>query len=119
MIKIIHCLIVATDGEVLKNISRISRRELEAACEDFSNIIGTYPDSIVYKGTMAGGEEIAVVSLCVSKDQWTSYLEFYFQNKVISLGHPYLKKCNCSETYILILVANLGWSGGRFGKTKP
>ncbi|KAM0945155.1 putative protein kinase RLK-Pelle-LRR-VI-2 family [Dioscorea sansibarensis] len=106
------------DGEVLKNISRISRRELEAACEDFSNIIGTYPDSIVYKGTMAGGEEIAVVSLCVSKDQWTSYLEFYFQNKVADLArlnHENISKllgfCNEDDPFTRMLIFEYASNG--------
>ena len=63
---------------------RYSREELELACEDFSNIIGSSPDSVVYKGTMKGGLEIAVISFCIKEDQWTGYLELYFQNEVLS-----------------------------------
>lgn len=66
----------------MKNVVRYSREELELACEDFSNIIGSSPDSIVYKGTMKGGPEIAVISFCIKEEQWTGYLELYFQKEV-------------------------------------
>ena len=61
---------------------RYSRQDLEVACEDFSNIIGSSPDSVVYKGTMKGGPEIAVISLCIKEEHWTGYLELYFQREV-------------------------------------
>ncbi|KAL3498818.1 hypothetical protein ACH5RR_041550 [Cinchona calisaya] len=74
------------DPEMLKNVTKFSRQELEVACEDFSNIIGSSPDSLVYKGTMKGGPEIAVISLCVKEDHWSGYLELYFQNEVADLA---------------------------------
>ncbi|KAG9441177.1 hypothetical protein H6P81_017031 [Aristolochia fimbriata] len=78
---------ISIDTELLKDVARINRQELEVACEDFSNIIGTSPDSIVYKGTMKdGGPEIAVISLCISEEFWTSYLELYFQREVADLA---------------------------------
>ncbi|KZV29499.1 putative LRR receptor-like serine/threonine-protein kinase [Dorcoceras hygrometricum] len=49
------------DSEILKDVARYSREELEAACEDFSNIIESSPDSVVYKGTTKDGQEIALV----------------------------------------------------------
>lgn len=67
---------------MLKDVWKFSRQELEVACEDFSNIIGSSSDSLVYKGTMNGGPEIAVISLCVKEEQWTGYLELYFQKEV-------------------------------------
>ncbi|KAL3635517.1 hypothetical protein CASFOL_020064 [Castilleja foliolosa] len=69
------------DTEAMKNLTRYSRQELEVACEDFSNIIGSSPDSLVYKGTLKGGPEIAVISLCVKEENWTGYLELYFQQE--------------------------------------
>lgn len=66
----------------MKNVLRYNREELELACEDFSNIIGSSPDSVVYKGTMKGGPEIAVISFCIKEEQWTGYLELYFQKEV-------------------------------------
>ncbi|GMP54085.1 hypothetical protein CsSME_00019355 [Camellia sinensis var. sinensis] len=70
------------DSEMLKDVLRFSRQELEVACEDFSNIIGSSPDSLVYKGTMKGGPEIAVISLCIKEEHWTGYLELYYQREV-------------------------------------
>ncbi|KAF2313282.1 hypothetical protein GH714_010129 [Hevea brasiliensis] len=77
---------VYTDTELLKDVVRFSRQDLEVACEDFSNIIGSSPDSLVYKGTMKGGPEIAVISLCIKEEHWTGYLELYFQKEVADLA---------------------------------
>lgn len=67
---------------MLKDVVRYSRQELEVACEDFSNIIGSSPDSLVYKGTVKGGPELAVISICVKEEQWNTFLEVYFQKEV-------------------------------------
>lgn len=69
---------------MLKDVRRYNRQELEVACEDFSNIIGSSPDSVVYKGTMKGGPEIAAISLCIKEENWTGHLELYFQREVNS-----------------------------------
>nr|KAJ0219287.1 hypothetical protein LSAT_V11C300104170 [Lactuca sativa] len=80
------CMTIIVDTDMLKDVRRYSRRELEFACEDFSNIIGSSSDSIVYKGTMKGGPEIAVISLSNQEENWTSYLELYFQKEVADLA---------------------------------
>ncbi|MED6136024.1 hypothetical protein PIB30_052101 [Stylosanthes scabra] len=77
---------VYIDPEMLKDVRRYTRQELEVACEDFSNIIGSSPDSVVYKGNMRGGPEIAVISLCIKEEHWTGYLELYFQREVADLA---------------------------------
>ncbi|KAA8522390.1 hypothetical protein F0562_013249 [Nyssa sinensis] len=77
---------VYIDSEMLKDVLRFSRQELEVACEDFSNIIGSSPDSQVYKGTMKDGPEIAVISLCIKEENWTDFLELYFQREVADLA---------------------------------
>ncbi|XP_059645626.1 probable LRR receptor-like serine/threonine-protein kinase At1g63430 [Cornus florida] len=77
---------ICIDSEMLKDVLRFSRQELEVACEDFSNIIGSSPDSIVYKGTQKGGPEIAVISLCIQEEHWTGFLELYFQREVADLA---------------------------------
>ncbi|KAF7810264.1 putative LRR receptor-like serine/threonine-protein kinase [Senna tora] len=77
---------VYIDSEMLKDVRRYSRQELEVACEDFSNIIGSSPDSVLYKGIMKGGPEIAVISLCIKEEHWTGYLELYFQREVADLA---------------------------------
>ncbi|CAK9310973.1 unnamed protein product [Citrullus colocynthis] len=77
---------VCIDPEILKDVTRFSRQELELACEDFSNIIGSSRDSLVYKGTMKTGPEIAVISMSMKEEQWTGYLELYFQTEVADLS---------------------------------
>ncbi|KAG2681217.1 hypothetical protein I3760_11G133700 [Carya illinoinensis] len=77
---------VCIESELLKDVVQYSRQDLEIACEDFSNIIGSSPDSVVYKGTMKGGPEIAVISLCIKEEHWTGYLELYFQREVADLA---------------------------------
>ncbi|KAL4602789.1 hypothetical protein ACB092_10G079100 [Castanea dentata] len=77
---------VYIDSEILKDVVRYGRQDLEVACEDFSNIIGSSPDSVVYKGTMKSGPEIAVISLCIKEEHWTGYLELYFQREVADLA---------------------------------
>ncbi|KAI3505150.1 hypothetical protein L1887_27072 [Cichorium endivia] len=79
-------LAIYIDPNVLKDVMRYNRHELEVACEDFSNIIGSSSDSLVYKGTMKGGPEIAVISLCIKEDHWTNYLELYYQKEVADLA---------------------------------
>ncbi|GJU28669.1 probable LRR receptor-like serine/threonine-protein kinase [Tanacetum coccineum] len=77
---------VYIDSNMLKGVTQYSRQELEVACEDFSNIIGSSSDSLVYKGNMKGGPEIAVISLCVKEEHWTAYLELYYQKEVADLA---------------------------------
>ncbi|GMH26591.1 hypothetical protein Nepgr_028434 [Nepenthes gracilis] len=77
---------VYIDSEMLEDVVRFSRQELEVSCEDFSNIIGSSPDSMVYKGTMKDGSEIAVISFCIKEDHWTGYHELYFQREVADLA---------------------------------
>lgn len=77
---------VYIDSGILKDVLRFNRQELEVACEDFSNIIGSSPDSLVYKGIIKGGPEIAVISLCIKEEHWTGYLELYFQKEVADLA---------------------------------
>ncbi|KAL5718482.1 hypothetical protein ACHQM5_011380 [Ranunculus cassubicifolius] len=79
-------MIIYIDPELLKDVKRWSRQELEEACEDFSNIIGSSPDSVVYKGVVKQGPEIAVISVCMKEEYWTGYLELYFQKEVADLA---------------------------------
>ncbi|CAM0882076.1 unnamed protein product [Alopecurus aequalis] len=68
-------------------VPKLQRSELEGACEDFSNIVASYPHYTVYKGTLSSGVEIAVVStvLASSKD-WTKHSEGRFRKKIDSLS---------------------------------
>lgn len=64
-------------------VPSLKRAELEVACEDFSNIIGSLPDGTIYKGTLSSGVEIAVVSSAVTSSQnWPKDMEAQFRKKV-------------------------------------
>ncbi|GLT80737.1 hypothetical protein SLA2020_521610 [Shorea laevis] len=68
-------------------VPNLKRAELEAACEDFSNIIGSFSDGTVYKGTLSSGVEIAVTSSAVTScDDWSKNLEAQFRKKIETLS---------------------------------
>ncbi|KAL2317457.1 hypothetical protein Fmac_031333 [Flemingia macrophylla] len=71
----------------VKGVPSLKRGELEAACEYFSNIIGSLPDGTVYKGTLSSGVEIAVVSSAVITAQnWSKSMEAKFRKKIATLS---------------------------------
>ncbi|KAF7002566.1 hypothetical protein CFC21_018044 [Triticum aestivum] len=78
--------VISIDDDLLGNVPKISRQELAEACEDFSNIIGSSQETVVYKGTMKDGREIAVVSMSASVHHWTNYVELYFQKEVVEVA---------------------------------
>ncbi|CAJ1859186.1 unnamed protein product [Sphenostylis stenocarpa] len=68
-------------------VPKLKRSELEAACEDFSNVIGTSSIGTVYKGTLSSGVEIAVASVAVtSSKDWSKTLEAQFRKKIDTLS---------------------------------
>ncbi|XP_018502532.2 probable inactive receptor-like protein kinase At3g56050 [Pyrus x bretschneideri] len=68
-------------------VPKLNRSELEAACEDFSNVIGSLSDGNVYKGTLSSGVEIAVTSITTeSAAGWTKSLEAQFRKKIETLS---------------------------------
>lgn len=68
---------------VPSGVPNLKRSELETACEDFSNVIGSSSMGTVYKGTLSSGVEIAVTSLAVeSAKEWPENLESQFRKKV-------------------------------------
>ena len=67
---------------------KLQRSELETACEDFSNVIGSLSDGMVYKGTLSSGVEIAVKSIAVkSAADWSKSLEAQFRKKVNHIAY--------------------------------
>ena len=75
-------------------VPKLKRAELESACEDFSNIIGSLSDGTVYKGTLSSGIEIAVVASSVKSSQdWSRNLESQFRKKVLIV---FTYQCACS-----------------------
>lgn len=94
-----------------KGVPAFSRAELEAACEDFSNIIGSSPDIVLFKGTLANGVEIAVTSIRKSAKSWSSNSELIFWRKVECLSQMkhqnlvnLLGYCAEEEPFIRMLV---------------
>ncbi|KAL6896681.1 hypothetical protein ACP4OV_007253 [Aristida adscensionis] len=68
-------------------VPALKRSELEAACEDFSNIIGSTSSCMLYKGTLSSGVEIAVVSSSVtSVKDWSKEYESHYRKKITSLS---------------------------------
>nr|KYP56487.1 putative LRR receptor-like serine/threonine-protein kinase At5g45840 family [Cajanus cajan] len=68
-------------------VPKLKRSELEAACEDFSNVIGTSSIGTVYKGTLSSGVEIAVASVAVkSSKDWSKTSESEFRKKIDTLS---------------------------------
>ncbi|XP_010554679.1 PREDICTED: probable inactive receptor-like protein kinase At3g56050 [Tarenaya hassleriana] len=68
-------------------VPKLKRSELEAACEDFSNVIGSCPIGTLFKGTLSSGVEIAVASVTAmySKD-WKDNVEMEFRKKIETLS---------------------------------
>ncbi|KAK8350122.1 hypothetical protein V6Z12_A06G187700 [Gossypium hirsutum] len=68
-------------------VPKLKRSELEAACEDFSNVISSSTVGTVYKGTLSSGIEISVAYIPVkfAKD-WSRNLEAQFRNKIETLS---------------------------------
>lgn len=65
----------------------ISFEELEAACEEFTNVIATSTDFRVFKGTrVSDGLQIAVTRILVPPQKWTARREIGFRHKVEDLA---------------------------------
>lgn len=72
-------------------IPSLKRGELEVACEDFSNIIGSLQNETIYKGTLSSGVEIAVVSSAATSSlDWSKNMQAQFRKKVFK-GNKYSK----------------------------
>ncbi|PIN14599.1 Non-specific serine/threonine protein kinase [Handroanthus impetiginosus] len=68
---------------LVTGVPKLKRSELEAACEDFSNVIGSLSVCTLYKGTLSSGVEIAVASIAVaSAKDWSSSQEAQFRKKI-------------------------------------
>lgn len=67
----------------VSGVPKLKRSELETACEDFSNVIGSASICTFYKGTLSSGVEIAVASVAMSSAKdWSTNLESQFRKKV-------------------------------------
>ncbi|KAL3679243.1 hypothetical protein R1sor_022199 [Riccia sorocarpa] len=86
-------------GTMRKRIKKITitevplntREELEHECEEFSNIIDSSSDSILFKGTRDSGAQIAVARVQTRPCLWTAGCELNFLRKVQDVArmkHP-------------------------------
>lgn len=81
--KILHNLPTIQLSFCVVGVPNLKRSELEIACEDFSNVIGSSSFCTLYKGTLSSGVEIAVASLAIaSAKDWSNILEAQFRTKV-------------------------------------
>lgn len=71
----------------ITGVPKLKRSELESACEDFSNVIGSSSVCTLYKGTLSSGVEIAVISRTVaSTKDWSKDMETHFRKKIDTLS---------------------------------
>ncbi|XP_054796914.1 inactive receptor-like serine/threonine-protein kinase At2g40270 [Prosopis cineraria] len=82
---------ISLSGQLQKafvtGVPSLKRAELESACEDFSNIIGSLPEGTIYKGTLSSGIEIAVVSTSIiSPQNFSKHMEAQFKKKLETLS---------------------------------
>jgi len=103
-------------------VPSLGRAELEAACENFSNVIGTVSDSALYKGTLSSGVEIAVASSPVkSAKQWSDHSEEQFRSKISVLSKVNHKNfmnllgyCTCDDPFTRMMVFEYAPCGSLF-----
>jgi len=103
-------------------VPSLGRAELQAACEDFINVIGSSSDCTLYKGTLSSGVEIAVVSTSVnSAKDWTDRSEEQFKNKISVLSRVNHKNllnllgyCTCDEPFTRMMVFEYAPCGSLF-----
>ncbi|KAJ3669040.1 hypothetical protein LUZ60_010990 [Juncus effusus] len=103
-------------------VPALKRTEIEAACENFSNIINTLQDNEFYKGTLSNGSEITVISsLVTSPSDWSQQSETYFRNKILSLSKVNHKNfmnlvgyCEEEEPFTRIMVFEYAPNGTLF-----
>ncbi|XP_062203190.1 protein MALE DISCOVERER 2-like [Phragmites australis] len=103
-------------------VPSLGRAELQAACEDFINVIGTTSDCTLYKGTLSSGVEIAVVSSSVnSAEDWSDRSEEQFRNKISVLSGVNHKNfmnllgyCACDEPFTRMMVFEYAPCGSLF-----
>ncbi|XP_042520036.1 protein MALE DISCOVERER 2-like isoform X2 [Macadamia integrifolia] len=103
-------------------VPKLNHSELETACEDFSNIIDTYADCTLFKGTLSSGVEIAVASTVISSSKdWTRSCEVAFRKKIDTLSRVNHKNfvnllgyCEEDEPFLRMMVFEYATNGTLF-----
>lgn len=85
-------------------VPKLNQGELETACEDFSNIINSFDECTIYKGTLSSGVEIAVDSTIVtSARDWSKNMETAYRKKVFSFSNQLREGLSILNYLLLIL----------------
>ncbi|CAH2058636.1 unnamed protein product [Thlaspi arvense] len=103
-------------------VPTLKRSEIEAACEDFSNVIGSCPIGKLFKGTLSSGVEIAVASIdTTSAKDWKDNTEMHFRKKIDMLSKMNHKNfvnllgyCEENEPFTRILIFEYAPNGSLF-----
>ncbi|KAG2325659.1 hypothetical protein Bca52824_008387 [Brassica carinata] len=106
----------------ITGVPKLKRSEIEAACEEFSNVIGSCPIGTLFKGTLSSGVEIAVASVATaSAKEWTNNIEMQFRKKIEMLSKinhknfvSLLGYCEEDEPFTRILVFEYASNGSVF-----
>lgn len=103
-------------------VPKLNLAELEAACEEFSNIICTYQQYTMYKGTLSSGVEIAVASTAVkSATDWSEGSELCYRKKIDALSRVNHKNfvnllgyCEENQPFMRVMVFEYAPNGTLF-----
>ncbi|KRH42871.1 hypothetical protein GLYMA_08G116600v4 [Glycine max] len=106
----------------ITGVPKLNRGELETACEDFSNIINSFDECTVYKGTLSSGVEIAVDSTIVaSANDWSKNMETAYRKKIAALSRVNHKNftnligyCDEEEPFTRMMVFEYAPNGNLF-----
>ncbi|XP_019704719.1 protein MALE DISCOVERER 2 isoform X2 [Elaeis guineensis] len=107
---------------LITGVPKLQRSELEAACEDFSNILNSYPDCTMFKGTLSSGVEIAAISTNIaSAIDWSRRSEMRFRRKIDTLSRVNHKNfvnligyCKEDEPFMRMMVFEYAPNGTLF-----
>ncbi|KAL2343288.1 hypothetical protein Fmac_004573 [Flemingia macrophylla] len=106
----------------ITGVPKLNRAELETACEDFSNIINSFDECVIYKGTLSSGVEIAVDSTIGSSAQvWSKNMETAYRKKIATLSRINHKNftnligyCDEEEPFTRMMVFEYAPNGSLF-----
>ncbi|KAI7736199.1 hypothetical protein M8C21_007980, partial [Ambrosia artemisiifolia] len=93
-------------------VQKLDLRELEIACEDFSNIIDTIEGCVLFKGTLPNGVEICVASTTITRlKDWSKRAELALHKKIETLSRVNHKNfvnligyCEEDEPFVRMMV---------------
>ncbi|XP_071736141.1 protein MALE DISCOVERER 2-like [Rutidosis leptorrhynchoides] len=96
----------------INGVQKLNLTDLEAACEDFSNIIETMDGCTLFKGTLSSGVEICVAATTITRlKDWSKHAGLEFHNKIVTLSRVNHKNfvnligyCEEDEPFVRMMV---------------